>query len=142
MFEVVSQDTQFRQFLRSMFGIRLSYRALYYQAQLQSSVLTVRTDRAKLPETDRPQSDRASSFRAKPSPCLGTRERTQNLFILPWSSRKDETKRTEGLVFGGQLLPSDLNKEKKVNVLRLRKLTEDDHQSRCSARRERGLDFG
>ena len=50
MFEVVSQDTQFRQFLRSMFGIRLSYRALYYQAQLQSSVLTVRTDRAKHPE--------------------------------------------------------------------------------------------
>jgi hypothetical protein len=77
------QNTQFRQFLRSMFRIRLSYRALYYQAQIQSGVLTVRTDRAKLPETDRPQSDRASSFRAKPSPCLGTRERTQNLFILP-----------------------------------------------------------
>jgi hypothetical protein len=60
MFEVVSQNTPFRQFLRSMFRIRLSYRALYYQAQLQSGVLTVRTDRAKLPETDRPQSDRAS----------------------------------------------------------------------------------
>jgi hypothetical protein len=34
----------------SMVRIRFSYRALYYQAKLQSGCLAVRTDRAKLPE--------------------------------------------------------------------------------------------
>ena len=40
--------------------------------------------------TDRPQSDRASPFRARPSLYLGTRERTQNLFIFPWRLRNIE----------------------------------------------------
>jgi hypothetical protein len=56
-------------------------------------------------------------FRAKPSPCLGTRERTQNLFILPWSSRKDETKRTEGVFFGGQLLLSDPEQKQRTREM-------------------------
>jgi hypothetical protein len=63
---------------------------LYYQAKIQSGYLTVHNGSCQASRVNRPQSDRVNPFRAKPSFCLGTRERTQNLFALPWSLRKYE----------------------------------------------------